>query len=203
MSHIPGHLDATPGNPEDFPFIEDIAPLLAQFEKTFNLPTGIRTPYQKWVADRFQDVVSNYALKQAGLFGFTGDVQGGRRGRNFQEELDLLVGSEQPFGAGFRTNRNLAAISGLTEEGELDLRNTLEGAGFNPQDILNRSFLNASQARLGSLFGGGLALRETSPAATRQFGLTPEFARGGSFLQPILQRLREQFGLNLAGPPAR
>lgn len=172
----------------------------ALFEQSFGLPTSNLSRQESLVSGRFEDVRSNFLLKEAanvaGLQGF-GQFTGGR---TFAEELALLQPSGTPFGQGFGTGVNLRSIGRLSEEEDALLREQLDLSGVSgvgSESIMNRAIRNAAIAQFGSRIGTGVAARETSGAARDRFEIE-ELQRdrtGASFTRSILERLRTRFGI--------
>lgn len=172
------------------------------FEQFFSLPVrGRRTGSENVVANRFEDVRSNFLLKEsanvAGLEGFGAFTSG----RTFAEELEFLkLNTAIPFGRGAGTGANLASISALSEEDDLRLRQALDASGVSgvgSESVMSRAIRNASIAQFGQRIGSRIAGQETSGQARDRFEIE-ELQRGregSSFTRNLLERLRTQFGI--------
>ena len=154
-----------------------------------------RSPHDQWRANRFEDVQAQYALNAANLYGFGGDTNV-TEGRSFQEQLDLIKaggGDRYKRWGDYNTNRNLAAIQDLSDQGVANLRQNISDLGLNANDIMNTAFRNAATARFGRNFGRGIARRALAQRA--QFAISPEALEGQSFTRQLLDQLRRRFGI--------
>lgn len=159
---------------------------------------GPRSRHDQWRANRFNDVRAQYALDRAGLYGFGAREDGGQtvtEGRTFQEYLDLIKGATNQYG-GYNTNKNLAEIQNLSDQGVMELRENLGFQGFNANDIMNQAFRNATTARFGGRYGGNIADRALGQRA--QFAITQEGQDEQSFTRQLLDQLKRQFGIEIA-----
>ena len=154
-----------------------------------------RSPHDQWRANRFEDVQAQYALNAANLYGFGGDTNV-TEGRSFQEHLDLIKaggGDRYKKWGNYNTNQNLSAIQDLSDQGVTNLRQNIGDLGLNANDIMNTAFRNATTARFGRNFGGGISRRAL--AQRNQFAISPEALEGQSFTRQLLDQLRRRFGI--------
>ena len=152
------------------------------YEQVLGLPTAGRDLYSSWLANRWQDAVSQWGLATTPEFAFSNDPDRGRFGDpiniGFREWLESVKGTPEMFGAvgdvgaGNLMNRisliaNAAGGRGADRLREIGDRLSQRGAGGALDYVLRRNLEN----RFGRLGGRALYEQETSPEAQRAFAL--------------------------------
>ena len=163
----------------------------AFFETIFGEELGIplrgRSVFERYLANRYSDIATSFALRQAPALGGGQALPPGQLPQTFRQFVRGRPGSLRELGLGGVVGQFRGLAPGAQREA---LQFLGGGQGVGGTDSLLQQLGEAElRQRVSPFLARGLAAREFGPAARRAFEITPTGQAGGSFFDFVRSRL--------------